>query len=299
MCRLVLLTTILLLGSVPARAEPVTLMGANGREVAFAGVLEATPYGLVLLMKEGAEPMTVGWDKFDMPDLEERHRNIYEAGVDARSYSKTVPLHLGIYAEYNTYQQCLAKLAKAFDKPYEMSVPSYDDYVTYRRTYFYTMSSYENYAQDRREAFNDYRAFLGAFFKGKNIELDVSQSTYSANVYSAEPRQSTVKMTASDVIEYFAEENNRTRKEGMIYIQNNRDVLARPISLLRDMQQQAPNPLFDKTDPDEIYFSTLLENSIRDLEHLNTEKSFPHSALRNFEKLLNALNKGRASATGS
>lgn len=275
-------------------AKPVTLMGMNGRQATFSGVLEARPEGLVLLTREGEQTMNVPWAKFDMLYLEERQPKIYEASVEARSFKRTVPLNLGIYEQYSSYEQCLAKLAEELDKPYKVSVPTYEDYArAYEKYYFHSSSDYENYARARRKLYEDYREFLNDFFRDKDISLDVVQSTYSGNIYSADPDKNTVKITARDVLAYFARESNPTRKEAMAYIQGNRNVLERPLTILKSMQKKVPNPLFDKSNADEIYFETLLENNIRDLEHLNTEKSFPHSATRNFQRLLVTLERGK------
>ncbi|WOO40118.1 hypothetical protein [Rubellicoccus peritrichatus] len=277
-------------------ARAITLTGSNGRSADFIGVMEATPQGLVVLQAEGQQSMTLSWDRLDLIELEENHPKIYNAYTNATSYGKTVPLQLGIYKEYLSYKQALVKLAKDFDRPYSVRVPDYQEYVeAYNRLYYNYggVRDYYDHAKDRRKIYENYREFLQSFFRGKDIQLDVSQSSYSQNVFSATPNRSSVKITSTDLVAFFADKNNKSRKEAMVYIHNYRDTVNHPLEILKDLSQKVPNPLFDRNEADQVYLETLLNNNIEELEHLITEKAFPHSALRNFEKLLATIEEGR------
>lgn len=272
------------------------MTGANGRSAEFVGILEATPQGLVVLQSEGAQTMTVAWDFLDLIDLEENHSQVYDAYTDATSFRKTVPLRLGVYSKYMTYEQALAQLAKEFDTPYSVPVPSYEEFVEAYNRLFYNYGGardYYDHAKDRRKIFNDYREFLNTFFEGIDVDLNVSQSIYSENVYSATPGKSSVKITPTQFVAFFADKNNKTRKEAMVYIHNYKKVVKHPIAILQELKKSVPSPLFDLSDPDQVYLETLLDNNIEEMEHLKTEKAFPHSAIRNFEKLLETIERGR------
>ena len=273
----------------------ISLTGSNGRSVQFAGVLEAQPQGLVLLMTEGKEPMTVSWDKFDMVALEENHPKIYDAYSKATSYRKVVPLRLGVYSKYKCYDQVLSQLANDFNKPYTVPVPSYEEYIeAYNRLYFDYGGArdYYDHAKDRRKIYNKYREFIDLFFSGQNIQLSVSSSMYSQNVFAAVPDKKQVKITPRSLVAFFAAKNNKSRKEAIVYIHNYKDVIKQPLEILRKTSKEVPSPLFDRSNPDEAYLESLLVNNIKELEHLSKEKTFPHSALRNFEKLLAVLDEG-------
>jgi len=81
-----------------AFAENIVLTGANGREVTFAGIREATPQGLIAQMSAEGEPITIPWGTLDLGSLRERHPEIH-AAYEAVQAGERVVLNLGIFAE--------------------------------------------------------------------------------------------------------------------------------------------------------------------------------------------------------
>lgn len=282
----------LLLSAALLAGDPVVLMGSNGREVAFAGVLEAQPDGLKLKVQEDQSPILVPWERLDIIDLETRHPPIYQAVQEARQHRRTVPLRLGIYAQYQDYQQLVQALARDFNRPYTVPVPAYEDYLTaYQRLYFRSNSDYNNFARNRRRVFDNYAQFLEHFFPTQNIRLSVSRSSFSQNVYSAFPDKRSVPITGRQVLAFFGDERARSRREAVVYLHTYPQVLAPITESLRKARAQVPNPLLDRTNPDEIYLETLLDNCLADFEHLQSQTTFPHRAIRNFQLLARTLDQ--------
>ena len=84
-----------LLGLVDS-ASAVPITGANGTTVDFAGVREATPAGLVVVIAEGGEEVTVPWSKFDLNRLKSEHTAIFSA-YQLAGEGKTTGLYLGVF----------------------------------------------------------------------------------------------------------------------------------------------------------------------------------------------------------
>ena len=79
-------------------AQSISLKGSNGKEVAFAGLKDATPKGITAQMKEDGPIIGIPWSKLDLKSLEENQPKIYGAYV-ASQKGETVPLNLGSYED--------------------------------------------------------------------------------------------------------------------------------------------------------------------------------------------------------
>jgi len=84
--------------SIAAFADSLVLTGANGREVTFVGIREATPQGLIAQMSAEGEPITIPWQSLDLGSLQERQPEIH-AAYEAAQGGERVSLNLGIFAE--------------------------------------------------------------------------------------------------------------------------------------------------------------------------------------------------------
>jgi len=83
----------------PGRFEvsAITLTGANGRKVEFAGIKEARPEGITAKVDPEASLIGITWKKLDIEALEQEHPVIYRA-YEASREGETIPLDLGIFA---------------------------------------------------------------------------------------------------------------------------------------------------------------------------------------------------------
>ncbi len=77
-------------------AEPISIQGANGKVVPFAGIKLAKPEGLVLQVRPDSPQTLVSWDKIDLAALERDHPEIHAAYRRSRLGYPTV-LELGTF----------------------------------------------------------------------------------------------------------------------------------------------------------------------------------------------------------
>lgn len=117
--------------STPVSAPPgaLRLAGANGREVDFAGIWEARPEGLVVLITAEAPVSTVAWDRFDLARLRNDQPAIDAARQRAIFLRSPQPVNLGLFAGLLTPAQAGSELRRALDETMTVKVP-----VRYRTT---------------------------------------------------------------------------------------------------------------------------------------------------------------------
>jgi hypothetical protein len=109
----------------PVRAPdgPVRLVGANGREVDFAGVWEARPEGLVVVTSAEAAPTLVPWSRFDLARLRSEQPSLDAARQRALFLRSPQPINLGLFAGLLTPSQVGSELRRALDQTLTVKVP--------------------------------------------------------------------------------------------------------------------------------------------------------------------------------
>ena len=115
----------------PVSAPPgsIRLAGANGREVDFAGIWEARPEGLVVLIDAEAPVSTVAWNRFDLARLRDEQPAIDAARQRAIFLRSPQPINLGLFAGLLTPAQAGSELRRVLDETVTVKVP-----VRYRTT---------------------------------------------------------------------------------------------------------------------------------------------------------------------
>ena len=115
----------------PVSAPPgmIRLAGANGREVDFAGIWEARPEGLVVLITAEAPVSIVAWDRFDLARLRDDQPFIDAARQRAVFLRSPQPVNLGLFAGLLTPAQAGSELRRTLDETVTVKVP-----VRYRTT---------------------------------------------------------------------------------------------------------------------------------------------------------------------
>jgi len=102
---------------------PVRLVGANGREVDFAGIWEARPEGLVVVVQP-VDPLTlIAWDKFDLARLHAQQPGIDAARQRAVFLRSPQPVNLGLFAGLLTPVQAGLELRRLLDTSLTAKVP--------------------------------------------------------------------------------------------------------------------------------------------------------------------------------
>jgi len=107
----------------PALHADVSLTGANGRTVEFAGIWEARPEGLVVVTTAESEPVIVAWDKFDLVKLKVEQPALESARQLAVFRHTTQPVNLGLFADILTASQVGSEISRVIDVPTTVKVP--------------------------------------------------------------------------------------------------------------------------------------------------------------------------------
>jgi hypothetical protein len=102
----------------PLRAELIT--GANGKQIDFAGVFEATPAGLVAVTTITAEAITIPWDKLDLAALEKNNPFIAKVRAEALRTNTSQPIRTGLGRTYFTPEQARISVRAAVSEPFFM-----------------------------------------------------------------------------------------------------------------------------------------------------------------------------------
>lgn len=108
---------------VNAPPGPVRLVGANGREVDFAGIWEARPEGLIVLTSAEAPLALVAWDRFDLARLRNEQPIIDAARQRAVFLRSPQPINLGLFAGLLTPAQAGSELRRILDQPVTVKIP--------------------------------------------------------------------------------------------------------------------------------------------------------------------------------
>lgn len=101
-----------------ARSELIT--GANGKQIDFAGVFEATPSGLVAVTTITAEAITIPWDKLDLAALEKNNPFIAKVRAETLRTQTHQPIRLGLGRTYFTPEQARVSVRAAVSEPFFM-----------------------------------------------------------------------------------------------------------------------------------------------------------------------------------
>jgi hypothetical protein len=104
-------------------SSAVTLSGANGRAVEFAGIWEARPDGLVVVTTAESEPVVVSWSKFDLAKLKTEQPSLEAARQRAVFLRSAQPVNLGLFASILTPAQVGSEIVRVLDVPSTVKVP--------------------------------------------------------------------------------------------------------------------------------------------------------------------------------
>lgn len=202
--------------------EPIQITGANGKEMEFAGVKEAKPEGIVLLMKEGGKPMLVLWKSLDLEALK-NHQTVYTAYQKATSTNKIIPIGLGYYEDMVSEEAFLKNLKQILSKKHAFKVPKLSDFFEHKdddTSYLSTSYGEDKNAAKRSKRFvKDYTDLIEEFFKVKNPQLLTNTTTWTYD--NKDPfvivKEATLKGPASiklstlEVINFFADKSTRSQ----------------------------------------------------------------------------------------
>ena len=125
-------------GATPSAANtgPVLLVGANGREVDFAGIWEVRPEGILCITTADNPPALVTWDKINLERLKVDQPALEAARQRALFLRSPQPVNRGLFAGLLTPAQAGAELRRSLDTSLTVKIP-----VRFRTTTTTTSSS--------------------------------------------------------------------------------------------------------------------------------------------------------------
>ncbi|GHB94991.1 hypothetical protein [Cerasicoccus arenae] len=264
----------------------VEIKGANGRSVDFAGILKASEAGLTVKVTSDSTPMLVAWEKIDLDDLKTSQPDIYRAYTQSSLGQKEVILKLGIYENYQTYDETIASLRKDLETEFHVPVPSsYDHWINNHRSRW----DYDDYIREKAKYHQMINDLFGGMVVRTSNGMQVS-SVYYSYYYSNYNWRYYSKTTAKRVLEYFGSSRD-TFHDTLAYVQDN------PILVLgvAEKLQSAKATLIQNglagvhTDHGTIEF--VLDSSINALEGLAEGRAYNQKVTRVLGKMVHVAYK--------
>ena len=258
--------------------EPILITGANGKNMKFAGVKEATPEGIVLLMNEGDKPMLVLWKSLDLEALK-HYKAIYTAYEKATSTRKTIPIRLGYYEDMVSEKEFLTNLNKMLTKKHAFQVPKLSDFFEHKESdTSYTSTSYgedKNAAKRSKRFVKEYEDLIQEFFRVSNPQLRTNTTTWTYDgkdpfviVKEATLQGHTsIELSTFEVIDFFADKSTRSQPRCSKYFSAYPDGIKPIIRLLEDQAAMVEDGRLIAENSKLANYKYLLE-AIRD--HFNT-----------------------------
>jgi hypothetical protein len=108
------------------------IKGANGQEVEFAAIFDASTYGLVVLISPESTAITIPWAKIDLIDLKAKNLNVFSAYEKALATQKNQPIGLGLAQSMISLSQIKDAMKQAVKEP---------NYWPYGSGYTYTTTT--------------------------------------------------------------------------------------------------------------------------------------------------------------
>lgn len=113
-----LLSTVALLIA-SATASPATIIkGANGTEIDFVAIFDATPKGLMALTTPDATAMNIPWERIDLEHLKANQAVVFGAYQKAIATQKIQPIGLGLAESMISLSQLKDAMKQAVKDPY-------------------------------------------------------------------------------------------------------------------------------------------------------------------------------------
>ncbi|MGJ8652517.1 MAG: hypothetical protein ACSHX8_04540 [Opitutaceae bacterium] len=212
----------------------------------FAGVKEAQPEGIVLLMNEGDKPMLVLWKSLDLEALK-HYESIYTAYQKATSTRQTIPIGLGYYEDMVSEEDFRKNLNTILAKPHPFKVPKLSDFFEHKdddMSFLSTSYSQDKNAAKRSKRFvDDYTDLIEEFFRVNNPRLITNTTTWTYDdedpfviVKEATLQgQANINLSAFQVIGFFADKSSSAQPRCSKYFSAYPDGI-RPIIRLLDDQ---------------------------------------------------------------
>ncbi|MDQ8194974.1 hypothetical protein QEH59_11090 [Coraliomargarita sp. SDUM461004] len=232
---LTLLLTISLIACLPftSFAAPVTIKGANGSVLDFAGLREANSSGVYLTVTEGQPEIFVEWASFDLDDLQTRQPSIYAAYKRLQAGEEPINLKLGIYKNLRSLETLIDQVNKEAAQEITLDVPP--------MTGFFDMSGfdsrydrsnlnsiYSSWERRSKSYMREYERLLEEFFELTPDENKRSSWWYGSAerpkytvITEIRPPRSSVRKPISHFLHYFADPRSQSNAMLITYLRAN------------------------------------------------------------------------------
>ncbi len=227
----------------------VTMKGANGVDVDFAGIRAANQAGLYMMVTPEQGEIFVPWERFDFDDMAERHPSLHRVYQEQRGGGRDpVDLNIGIYERMRTIAAFSEQMKQKYAEKATLAVPPMTYFFDMSqftdrsgRGYFRTISDYSNFSTRSTNYLREYERFLAEFF---GIEGPVRKTTYWLTygsrrwdvVTEARPPQTSVKKSPVEILLYVTDPDVRSHPLMVAYLNGHPETLALITNLMEEKQ---------------------------------------------------------------
>jgi len=90
----------------------IAITGSNGKVVEFPGIVSASPKGLTVSVRTGADWITIPWSQLKLDELQSKHPDLYKAYVDSTKSKHTIFLKLGVFSGKQLFDEAVLSVRK-------------------------------------------------------------------------------------------------------------------------------------------------------------------------------------------
>ena len=107
----------------PNLTASIAITGANGKVVEFAGIVSASPKGLLVCTQAGSDWITIPWQQIKFGELKAKHPVIHQAYVESNKTRNAVSLKLGIFSGKLLFDEAVESVSKVLHAPQAILLP--------------------------------------------------------------------------------------------------------------------------------------------------------------------------------
>ena len=118
-----LIVFIALLLFATALSGSISITGSSGKVVEFAGIVSASPEGLIASIQAGGDWITIPWEKIELDELKAENPEIHAAYMETTEKKNTIYLKQGVFSGKTLYPEAVETIQKQLSAPQKISLP--------------------------------------------------------------------------------------------------------------------------------------------------------------------------------